>query len=111
MKAIYPISAEKCRPFYGKPVCIFLKDGSEIFGTLSRVDGQKLILNEGPATAAAKAKASKTAVLSKKAASRKARPANESARTFGPGVFPGFRPFGGAIVLDLPIVARVFTFT
>ncbi|CAG7650551.1 hypothetical protein PAESOLCIP111_06105 [Paenibacillus solanacearum] len=105
MRAIYPISAEKCKPFYGKPVCIFLMDGSEIFGTLSRVDGQTLILNED---AAASAKAGKTSSQSKKGASRKAKPSVKTSGPLGPAVFPGFRPFSSAIALELPMVARVY---
>jgi small nuclear ribonucleoprotein (snRNP)-like protein len=46
MQPIYPITDKTCRSLYGKPVLIFLNDGSEIYGVLSRIEKNKLILNE-----------------------------------------------------------------
>ncbi|WP_052488066.1 hypothetical protein [Gordoniibacillus kamchatkensis] len=46
MQRIHPVTAATCRPHYGKPVLIYLTDGTEVTGILSRVQGSKLFLNE-----------------------------------------------------------------
>ena len=46
MKRIDPICEGECRPYYGKPVVLILKDGSEVSGVLSRVENGQLILND-----------------------------------------------------------------
>ncbi|WP_173227386.1 hypothetical protein [Paenibacillus alba] len=46
MQPIHPITAKSCRSLCGKPVLIYLNDGSQIFGVLSRLDKNNLILNE-----------------------------------------------------------------
>jgi small nuclear ribonucleoprotein (snRNP)-like protein len=48
MQAIYPITGENCKAHYGKPVLIYLHDGSEIQGIMSRVEKGNLILNDVP---------------------------------------------------------------
>ncbi|UKS27275.1 hypothetical protein LOZ80_38575 [Paenibacillus sp. HWE-109] len=46
MQPIHPITEKSCRSFCGKPVLIYLINGSEIYGVLSRVEKNSLILNE-----------------------------------------------------------------
>lgn len=69
MQRIHPVTAENCRAHYGKPVLLYLTDGTEVTGVLSRVQGGRLILNEQ----AAAGQAAKTVTLKKKKAKTKAK--------------------------------------
>lgn len=109
MKAIQPISTEQCRPYYGKPVCVVLRDGTELFGTLSRFDGNKLILNEEATVSTKKTKAIKSTIKSKKGnTARKAAASGQTANTLSSGPVPGFSPFGGPIALDSASIGLLF---
>ena len=46
MHPIYPVTAETCSAYYGRPVCVVMNDGTRYVGILSCVRGGKLILNE-----------------------------------------------------------------
>ncbi|SDO81913.1 hypothetical protein SAMN04487897_12355 [Paenibacillus sp. yr247] len=46
MQPIHPITQKTCQGLYGKPVLIYLNDGSEIYGVLSRIEKNTLILND-----------------------------------------------------------------
>jgi hypothetical protein len=46
MIPIQPVTEENIRLYYGYPVMVVLRDGTEHIGILSRVGGGKLILNE-----------------------------------------------------------------
>lgn len=109
MVPITPVSEETCRPHYGKPVCVILRDGTEVVGILSRVHEGNLILNEETGidkadtmrvrngkTRPAKGKGKKTAGTAAKA--------NVNAVPFfGPGL-----GFGGPVTLDLGLIALLF---
>lgn len=46
MQPIDPITEKACKSLCGKPVLLYLNDGSQIFGVLSRLEKNTLILNE-----------------------------------------------------------------
>ena len=46
MQPIYPITEKACRSLYGKHVLIYLNNGSEIYGVLSRFEKNKLVLGD-----------------------------------------------------------------
>lgn len=46
MKRIFPINESNCKSLYGKTVFLFLEDGSEFVGTLSKFEKNQLILND-----------------------------------------------------------------
>ncbi|GKS13595.1 hypothetical protein YDYSY3_45950 [Paenibacillus chitinolyticus] len=48
MQRIDPASREQIKPHIGRPVLVYLRDGTEIFGILSRLERGNLILNEKP---------------------------------------------------------------
>lgn len=118
MLPIHPITEEHCRPHYGKPVFVILTNGSELVGTLSRLEGGKLVLNETEgAKAVTEALARKrrrkpAAVRSRrgKATVKENKPevGAEPFDAFGFSGFPGGGSFGGPITLDLPQVAMLF---
>ncbi|KRF09590.1 hypothetical protein ASG89_15325 [Paenibacillus sp. Soil766] len=46
MQPFHPITAKSCKNLIGKPVLVYLTNGSEIYGIVSRVEKNKLILND-----------------------------------------------------------------
>jgi small nuclear ribonucleoprotein (snRNP)-like protein len=46
MQPFHPITEKSCKNLVGKPVLVFLTNGSEIYGIVSRVEKNKLILND-----------------------------------------------------------------
>ncbi|MDF2964186.1 MAG: hypothetical protein K0S39_5921 [Paenibacillus sp.] len=108
MKPIHPICAETCREHYGKPVLIILKDGGEVAGILTKLENGSIILN-GDSTAATNniKPAKKTAAVSKKGK-------NKAKVSFSPypyppvPYYPPFNPYGGALILDLALIALLF---
>ena len=46
MQPFHPITEKSCRSLVGKPVLVYLTNGSEIYGIVSRVEKNKLILND-----------------------------------------------------------------
>ncbi|WP_281889583.1 hypothetical protein [Paenibacillus sp. YYML68] len=123
MKRIYPICEAECAPHYGKPVCVILRDGTEVMGVMSCIENGKLILGTDN-TAEAEVEALTNAALPaakrskrssklrtsssklKRAASSKARKqqVTTSAYPYGPYPYPypGFR--AGRIALDLALI-------
>ncbi|MBP1157081.1 MULTISPECIES: hypothetical protein [unclassified Paenibacillus] len=107
MKPIHPISVKGCKAYYGKPVCVILKDGAQLVGILSRLEKGKLILNDEPAvrlkvkTKKSGAKKGKTGVNTKKAL--------EAQTTAYPYAPSPVQPFGGGrIILDPALIAMLF---
>ncbi|WP_426451526.1 hypothetical protein ACP26L_05410 [Paenibacillus sp. S-38] len=114
MKRIHNICEEECKPHYGKPVVLLLRDGTEVYGTLSRIQGGQLILNE----TAGGGPAEDLTLSRKKTKARKGSSAKTSAkadaatRAFG-GPYPGPSTFGpvypfAPIALDLALIALLF---
>ncbi|WP_019535943.1 hypothetical protein [Paenibacillus ginsengihumi] len=109
MVPINPISEETCRPHYGKPVCVILRDGTEIVGILSRVHEGSLILNEEDGVDKAdtmktrNGKSLPAKGRGKKTAGTQAKASVNAVPFFGAG--PGF---GGPLTLDLGLVALLF---
>ncbi|MCZ8522844.1 MULTISPECIES: hypothetical protein [Paenibacillus] len=115
MKRIHNICEEECKPHYGKPVVLLLRDGSEIYGTLSRISDGKLVLNEVEEAGGA----SNLAVAGKKSLARKkgrtakkaGRP-DASTQSLGNGPYPGPYPYTpfypSPILLDLALIALLF---
>ena len=86
MQRIFPVTEEACRPHCGKPVVVYLQDGTEIHGMLSRVENGQLILNDD-AVAAASSKKGKSA----KASHRKATASDQAQiNAFDPLGYPPF---------------------
>ncbi|MDR6881711.1 hypothetical protein [Bacillus sp. 3255] len=46
MQPIHPISEKSCKSLCGKSVLLLLNDGSQVYGVLSRLDKNKLVLND-----------------------------------------------------------------
>lgn len=107
MKPIHPISVKSCKAYYGKPVCIILKDGAQLVGTLSRLENGKLILNDKPAVRL-QTKTPKSGAKKGKpgAKTKKALEAQTTAHLYAPAPV---HPFGGGrIVLDSALIALLF---
>ena len=123
MQPIHPITDKTCRSLYGKPVLIFLNDGSEIYGVLSRIEKNKLILNDDaiPKLNSATKKTKKTISKSKtvKTKTKQAKPldqtsfsgtAGEGYSSFGLPLFGGAAPgYQGAIDIQLENIATMFS--
>ncbi|WP_159885608.1 hypothetical protein [Paenibacillus puerhi] len=119
MKRIYPITEEECKPHCGKPVLILMQDGTEIYGTLSRVEGGKLYLGEeeggesaAEARATARSKAKKLSARTGKKGKARVSGAkgglNTLAYPYGPTPASPFFPGGGRLILDLALIALLF---
>ncbi|OCT16733.1 hypothetical protein A8709_08715 [Paenibacillus pectinilyticus] len=48
MQAFHPITEKTCRSLVGKPVLLVLNNGVELAGIVSRIEKNKLILNDSP---------------------------------------------------------------
>ncbi|MDQ1911913.1 hypothetical protein RAC89_16135 [Paenibacillus sp. GD4] len=109
MKPIHPICEASCKEHYGKPVLIYLKDGGEVFGVLSRLENNQLILNEDPSVAVTtkNKKKGKAVIKGKKGKKTGTVDAATSAYPFAPYPYPPFYP-GGRIVLDIALIALLF---
>ncbi|MFC5451513.1 hypothetical protein [Paenibacillus aestuarii] len=122
MQRIDPINEQTCAALYGKPVLMFLQDGAEIFGTLSRIEDGKLIINDQSAQVAAKPKKKAKAKI-KKSAKKVKISQEETVETpaFVPYGFPyGVAPYGtppvgtlgfgydAAISVDIAALAALF---
>lgn len=124
MQPIHPITDKTCRSLYGKPVLIFLNDGSEIYGILSRIEKNKLFLNDDVTTTlnSATKKTKKTISKSKvKTKTKQAKPLDQTSfsgtvdeghssfglplMSFG-GMAPGYQ---GAIDIQLENIAAMFS--
>jgi hypothetical protein len=115
MERIFPITEKSCIALCNKPVLIFLNDGSEIYGILSRVEKGKLILNDQSAgisnlsTKKSKKKTAKVKTKQVKAKTQISEPDSASAgySFFG---FPLFGEFGNneALEFEMENVAALF---
>ncbi|MEW9700574.1 hypothetical protein [Paenibacillus sp. SI8] len=117
MQPIYPITEKSCFAHYNKPVLMFLNDGTEIYGVLSRVEKGKLILNEPPAAVASKTvkkTTKKTAKVKNKQSKAKSQvleqpPASGEYPVFGIPPFGGFDYRQGALTFDIESVVALFS--
>ncbi|ALS23787.1 MULTISPECIES: hypothetical protein [Paenibacillus] len=100
MTPIHPISEKVCKAFYGKPVCVILKNGAQFIGTLSRWEKGKLILNDEPAV--------KLQSKTKKSRAGKGRTGSKASKAAGvrtaavPAPLPQVPPFGGSRMEFIP---------
>lgn len=90
---IDPITEESCKPHYGKQVVIFLHDGTEIYGVMSRVKNGQLILNDFSGSYLSTTPTSKKGKLTRGKKSSKKAEMNSSA---------------GVIALELATIALLF---
>ncbi|SEG39726.1 hypothetical protein [Paenibacillus sp. UNC499MF] len=81
MQRIDPASSEQIRPHIGRPVLVYLRDGAEIFGILSRLDQGNLILNEEPGVKSPSAKTDKKLKVAKTGRKKSAPPAARESQT------------------------------
>jgi hypothetical protein len=132
LQRVFPITEQTCREHCGKPVLIFLADGSEITGMLSRVEGGKLYLNEQtdmsdesfsddePVAPSKKKKVKTSAIKRKKTGGGKkvrTAAANAADPFFGPSLYDtppaeygggGAYGFAAPLAFDLSAVAALF---
>lgn len=115
MQRVYPITEETCSALYGRPVLVYLKDGSEVTGLLSRVEKGRLILNDFSAGVSnfifdqGKRGSGKSKGKSKKSAAKvsvQAFPAEPFPETYGE-VTP-FEGFGRPTTVPLGTIAVLF---
>ncbi|WP_028612213.1 hypothetical protein [Paenibacillus harenae] len=118
MEPIYPLREDVIHQFCGMPVCVIMNDGTRHVGILSSCRNGKVLLNaetSGGAEAVL-AKVQPQAVKKKKGAKgKKGSDLNtEKAHTqaylddpyyYGPG---SYYPWGGALALDLALIAFLF---
>lgn len=121
MQPIYPITDKTCRSLYGKHVLIFLNDGSEIYGVLSRIEKNKLILNDDANSklSTTTKKTKKTISKSKAIKTNQAKPldqtsfsgtADEGYSSFGFPLFGGMAPgYQDPIDIQLENIAAMFS--
>ncbi|MCP3773862.1 hypothetical protein NLX71_11125 [Paenibacillus sp. MZ04-78.2] len=117
MRPIYPINEEQCRPYYGQPVFIILTDGTELVGTLSRLDNGKLYFNETAASiqSNANAPAKSKQTRAKSSSSGKARvqtkksdkPRTTAANEALPAPYPNSELFGAPFALDIASIGAL----
>ncbi|MFD0696055.1 hypothetical protein ACFQZT_18450 [Paenibacillus sp. GCM10027628] len=119
MERIFPVTEQTCKAHYGKPVLIYLYDGSEIYGVLSRVENGRLILNDkvaevsGSSKKKPKGKTFKTKIKQDTATPQASGPLGVPYGD-GDGLY-GFPPFeglgfGAALVIELTAIAALFVF-
>ncbi|MFS0840195.1 hypothetical protein [Paenibacillus sp. 1P03SA] len=102
MQRIDPANSEQIRPHIGSPVLVYLRDGAEIFGILSRLDQGNLILNEEPVVERPSAKTGKKLKVAKTGRKKSSPPADrESQAVIAHSA--GYSP----IVLDRKFVAAL----
>ncbi|KZE74771.1 hypothetical protein AV654_29065 [Paenibacillus elgii] len=117
MRPIHPINEEQCRPYFGQPVFIILKNGTELVGTLSRLDKGKLYFNETAAgiqsSASASTQSRRGGANSKslgKARSQKKksdRPRTSAVNEAFPVPYPNSELFGSPFELDIDNVGAL----
>lgn len=117
MRPIHPINEEQCRPYYGQPVFIILKDGTELVGTLSRLDKGKLYLNETaagiPSNSSAPAKSKRSGANSSSLGRARAhtkksdKPRTTAANEGLPVPYPDSELFGDPFELDVAMVGAL----
>ncbi|MBP1962665.1 hypothetical protein [Paenibacillus aceris] len=119
MQSIHPITEKTCKSLFGKPVLLYLNDGSQVFGVLSRFEKNTLILNDEARpnlNLTTSKKKSKTSTKSKTVKMKLAEtepsspePALERLNFFGMPLFGGPAPDSGAIDIPVDRVAAMFT--
>ncbi|CAH1209920.1 hypothetical protein PAECIP111891_03441 [Paenibacillus allorhizoplanae] len=74
MQPFHPITEKSCKNLVGKPVLVFLTNGSEIYGIVSRVEKNKLILNDNQQANTKSSSKSTKPTLNKKGKKKQAQP-------------------------------------
>jgi len=117
MQRIYPVTEAACRPHCGKPVLIYLHDGTEIYGVLSRVEKDRIILGETPGAVADTAgrKAGRGGKARSKSRGKKPAAGVTALGPYGSPEYgaPGFGwdygpGYGAALTLELAAIAALF---
>ncbi|GGG76149.1 hypothetical protein [Paenibacillus radicis (ex Gao et al. 2016)] len=116
MEQIYPLQEEVIANFCGLPVCVIMQDGTRHVGVLSHCRNGRLTLNgqQEEVEAAAELNKAKPSKLKKgkgknsKAAAPKVETVQAQAYPYDPYAYNPFFPIGGAIALDLALVAFLF---
>ncbi|WNR45526.1 hypothetical protein [Paenibacillus roseipurpureus] len=129
MQSIHPIDVNNCRNLIGKTVLLYLTNGLEFHGTLSRVEKNKLILNANQPVKLSSATKSTKPVSSKKGKKKPIQP-NPSLQVTpahqlssfglplfgswisGPEVAPAAEPVTGApgpVDIHMDRIAAMFT--
>jgi hypothetical protein len=121
MQPIHPINEQNIRSLIGKPVLLYLNNGLDVYGIVSRIDKNKLILNDNtPAKLNSTTKTAKPP-LSKKVKKKTALPSSplqanpsEQLSSFGlplfggPSTAPPPRPTG-PVDIQIDYIAAMFS--
>ncbi|MBB6024767.1 CubicO group peptidase (beta-lactamase class C family) [Paenibacillus sp. JGP012] len=107
MHRIHPVCEETLSPHMGRPVCLVMKDGKHMYGTLGGCRDGKVYLNgcfQGPRLCAVQSKQQLRRVSTKKLAS--AKKAKSSA--YGGYPYGGGYGYGYGAGYDIALIATLF---
>ncbi|OAS15435.1 hypothetical protein [Paenibacillus oryzisoli] len=122
MQPFHPITAKSCKNLIGKPVLVYLTNGLEIYGIVSRVEKNKIIINDKKQQTSIKSSSKSTKpATTKKGKKKQAAPdsptqplAEEGRSSFGlirfggPSQVPAARPTG-PIDIQIDYIAAMFS--
>lgn len=107
MERIFPICNETVMPYVGRPICAVLHDGTQCYGTIEGIDGDRLIISGylgGPGEV-------NTLALKKNQSIKKTKKVKTSAFIPGFGFRRFFLPFAAlALLFALPFLGFPFFF-
>lgn len=106
MHAINPINIQNVSPHIGKSACVVLQNGTCYYGTISGIDGGRLLLNgatRGVYTLSTNVKKAQSQLLKKQ---NKSKTSAFGYGGFGYGGYGG--GYGGAYALDLALITLLF---
>ncbi|PQP83836.1 hypothetical protein C0Q44_04050 [Paenibacillus sp. PCH8] len=108
MHRIHPVCEETVSPHVGRPVCLVMKDGKHMYGTLSKCSGGKIHLNEcfeGPRLCSVTSKQQLLRSGKKNTATTK-KVKSSAYGPYGYGRYGG--GYGSGAGIDLALVATLF---
>ena len=121
MQPFHPITEKSCKNLVGKPVLVFLTNGSEIYGIVSRVEKNKLILNDDRQANTKSSSKNTKPTLTKKGKKKQAQPVTPTQpstedqlssfgliRFGGPLQAPTARPTG-PVDIQIDYIAAMFS--
>lgn len=121
MQPFHPITAKSCKNLIGKPVLVYLTNGLEIYGVVSRVEKNKIIINDKQQASTKSSSKSTKPTSAKKGKKKQAPPTSptqpstdEGLSSFGlirfggPSQVPAARPTG-PIDIQIDYIAALFS--
>ncbi|MBY0203619.1 hypothetical protein NKT34_25025 [Paenibacillus polysaccharolyticus] len=111
MHRIHPVCEETVSPHVGRPVCLVMRDGTHMYGTLGGCRDGKVYLNEcfqGPRLSSVQSKQQLRRVSKKKLSSaRKAKSSAYGGYPYGGG-YGGYGGYGYGAGYDVALIATLF---